>query len=140
MLLGRLCGLVVRFPGYKSRGPGSILPEVGGLERGSLSLVSTAEELLGRKSRGSSLETRDYGRRGSAALTTRHLSIPKNLTLTSPASGGHSVGIVRPRTQATELFMYALQLSCVSLKSSNYASCQRSFSALKRLKIYVRRC
>jgi hypothetical protein len=43
-----------------------------GLERGSLSLVSTVEELLGRKSSGSGLEIRDYGRRGSAALTTWH--------------------------------------------------------------------
>jgi hypothetical protein len=41
-----------------------------GLERGPLSLLSTVEELLG-KSSGSAIENRDYGRRGSAALTTR---------------------------------------------------------------------
>jgi hypothetical protein len=34
--------------------------------------MSTIEELLGRESSGSGLENRDYGRRGSAALTTRH--------------------------------------------------------------------
>jgi hypothetical protein len=34
-----------------------------GLERGSLSLVSTIEELLERKSSGSGLEIREYGRR-----------------------------------------------------------------------------
>jgi hypothetical protein len=34
-----------------------------GLERGPLSLVSTIEELLARKSSGSGLEIRDYGRR-----------------------------------------------------------------------------
>jgi hypothetical protein len=34
-----------------------------GLERGPLSLVSIIEELLGRKSSGSGLETREYGRR-----------------------------------------------------------------------------
>jgi hypothetical protein len=34
-----------------------------GLERGPLSLVSTTEELLGRKSSGSGLETGDYGRK-----------------------------------------------------------------------------
>jgi hypothetical protein len=55
----RLCGLVIRIPGYRSRGPGSI-PEVVGLERGPLSLVSTTEELPGRKSSGSGLETREY--------------------------------------------------------------------------------
>jgi hypothetical protein len=36
---------------------------VVGLERGPLSLVRTIEELLGRKSSGSGLESRDYGRR-----------------------------------------------------------------------------
>jgi hypothetical protein len=34
-----------------------------GLERGALSLVSTNEELLERKSSGSGLEIREYGRR-----------------------------------------------------------------------------
>jgi hypothetical protein len=43
-----------------------------GLERGLLSLVSTIEELLGRKNSGSGLEIRDYGRKGSVTLTTLH--------------------------------------------------------------------
>jgi hypothetical protein len=43
-----------------------------GLERGSLGLVSTTEELLGRNSSGSGLEIREYGVRGSVALNTRH--------------------------------------------------------------------
>jgi hypothetical protein len=34
-----------------------------GLKRGPLSLMSTTEELLERKSNGSSLESREYGRR-----------------------------------------------------------------------------
>jgi hypothetical protein len=34
-----------------------------GLERGPLSLVSTIGEQLGRKSNGSGLESREYGRR-----------------------------------------------------------------------------
>jgi hypothetical protein len=60
---------VVRVPGYRSRGPGSIPGATrfsGGfldLERGPLSLVSTTEELLESKSSGSSLEIREYGRR-----------------------------------------------------------------------------
>jgi hypothetical protein len=48
-----LCGLVVRVPGYRSGGPGSIpgstRKKVVGLERGPLSFVSTTEELLDRK-------------------------------------------------------------------------------------------
>jgi hypothetical protein len=66
-----------------------------GLEWSPLSLVSTIEELLERKSRGSGLENRDHGRRGSAALTSRHPSIRKKLALTSHTSGGRSVVIVR---------------------------------------------
>jgi hypothetical protein len=61
MFYDRLCGLVVRFLGYRSGGPGSIpgttrfsgkrkkQKTVVGLERGPLSLVSTTEELLDRK-------------------------------------------------------------------------------------------
>jgi hypothetical protein len=50
----RLCGLVDRVLGYRSRGPGSIpgttrKKKVVGLQRGPLSLVSTTEELLDRK-------------------------------------------------------------------------------------------
>jgi hypothetical protein len=50
----RLCGLVVRVPGYRSGEPGSIpgntrKKKVVGLERGPLSLVSSTEELLERK-------------------------------------------------------------------------------------------
>jgi hypothetical protein len=67
--------------------------------------VSTIEELLERKSSGSGLENRDYGRKRSAALTTRHPSICKKLALTSSISEGLSVGIVRSRTMATELFI-----------------------------------
>jgi hypothetical protein len=60
---------VVRVPGYRSRGLGfdpqhyQIFWEVVGLEQGKLSLVSTIEELLGRKSSGSGLESREYGLR-----------------------------------------------------------------------------
>jgi hypothetical protein len=48
-------------------------------ERGSLSLVSTTiEDLLERKNSGSGLQKRDYGRKGSAALTMRKPSIRKS--------------------------------------------------------------
>jgi hypothetical protein len=50
----RLCGLVVRVPGYRFGGPGSIpgtkrKKNVVLLERGPLRLASTTEELLDRK-------------------------------------------------------------------------------------------
>jgi hypothetical protein len=55
----RLCGLVIRVPGYRSRGPGfdswrcQIFCEIVGLERSPLSLVRIIEELLQWKSSGS---------------------------------------------------------------------------------------
>jgi hypothetical protein len=53
LYVDRLYGLVVRVIGYRSGGPGSIpgttRKKVMGLERGTLSLVSTTEELLDRK-------------------------------------------------------------------------------------------
>jgi hypothetical protein len=72
-----------------------------GLERGPLSLVSTTEELLERESSGSGLENREYGRRDPSRWQSSTL-YPQKLTLTSPTSGGRSVGVVRSRTQATE--------------------------------------
>jgi hypothetical protein len=90
----------VRFPHYKKK-------IVVGLKRGPLSLVSTTEELLVRKSGGSGLEIREYG------VGIRHAdhvapSIRKKLALTSVTSGGRSVGIVRLRTEATEFFSVLL--------------------------------
>jgi hypothetical protein len=75
--------------------------EVVGLERGPLSLASKIEELLERKSSGSGLESREYGRRDPSRWP-RGTLYPQMLVLISPTSGGRSVGRVRSRTQATE--------------------------------------
>jgi hypothetical protein len=107
-LYDRLCGLVVRVPGYRSRGPGldsrryQIFWEILGLERGPLSLVRVIEELLGRNSSGSDLENREYGS-GDPLRSPRNTLYPQKLALTSPTGCGHSVGIVRLRTKATEV-------------------------------------
>jgi hypothetical protein len=73
-----------------------------GLERGPLSLVSTIEELLGRKVAAPVQKTEN------TAVGIRHAdhvapSISKKLAITSPTSGCRSVGIVRSRTQTMEL-------------------------------------
>jgi hypothetical protein len=72
-----------------------------GLERGPLSLVSTTEELLERKSMGSGLESREYGPRDPLRWL-RGALYPLKLELTSPTSSARSVGIVRSWIQATE--------------------------------------
>jgi hypothetical protein len=103
--------LAITVPGYRSRGPGfdsrryKVFWEVVGLERGPLSLVRINEELLEWKSSGS---------RKSVTLTTRHVA------LTSPISGGRSVGIVRLRTKATEF-------SLCHVYTSRYSSRQSTF-------------
>jgi hypothetical protein len=104
-------GLVARVPGYRSRGLGfdfrcfQIFWEVVGLESGPLSLVSTIEELLERKSSGSGLGNREYGR-GDPLRWPRSTLYPQNLALTSSTSGGRFVGIVRSRTKVMEFSFY----------------------------------
>jgi hypothetical protein len=101
------CGLVVRVPGYRSRGFGfssrryQIFWEVVGLEWGPLSLVSATEELLRSNNSGFGLENREYGR-GDPLRWPRDILYPQNLALSSPSSCGRSVGIVRLQTKATE--------------------------------------
>jgi hypothetical protein len=76
-------------PGYKSRDLGSILSFLEGvcLEWGPLSFVSTAEELLRRKSSGSGLGSREYGRRNPSRWP-RGTLYRRKAALTSPTGGG----------------------------------------------------
>jgi hypothetical protein len=78
--------------------------EVVGLERGPLNLVSTIEELLGRKSSGSGPENREYDR-GDMLRWLRDILYTKKLALTSLTSDDRSVGIVRSRSKATEFLL-----------------------------------
>jgi hypothetical protein len=94
-----ICPTVLTIPGFAWNDQGinnkkitAIFWEVVGLERGPLSLVSTTEEPLGRKSGCSGLEIREYGRRGPSRWP-RGTLYPHKLALTSPTSGGRSVAI-----------------------------------------------
>jgi hypothetical protein len=106
-MIFRLGGLVVRLLGSdpEVRVRYQIFWEVVGLERSPLGLVSSTEELLGRKNNGSGPESREYCRK-DPLLWPRFTLYPEKLALTSPTSGGFSVGIVRSRTQATEFVCF----------------------------------
>jgi hypothetical protein len=65
------------------------------------SVVNLNEDLCASVLVKSGLENRDYGRKGSADHATP--LYPQKLALTSPTSGDRSIGIVRSRTEATEL-------------------------------------
>jgi hypothetical protein len=79
-----------------------ILWEVVGVEWGPLSLVSTVEKLLERKSSSSGLESREYDHSDLSHWPHGTRCLQK-LTLSSPTnSGGRLVGIVCSHTQATE--------------------------------------
>jgi hypothetical protein len=66
-------GLPLLYSGCRSRGPGSIPSATRFSEKGSgTGSTQPREELLGRNSSGFGLENRDYGCRGSVALTKRH--------------------------------------------------------------------
>jgi hypothetical protein len=111
------CGLVVRVSGYRSRGPGfdsrrfQIFWHAAGLERGPLSLVTTTEELLERKSRGSGFKKNEINDHGNPLRWPRDTFYPQKLALTSPTSGCRSVGIDRSRTKATEFSLSPLKVS-----------------------------
>jgi hypothetical protein len=72
---------------------------------GSLNLVSTIEELLGRKGSSSSLENREYRIRDPSRWPRDTLYL-KTLALTSPTCDGRTVGIVRLRAQSFLAYKY----------------------------------
>jgi hypothetical protein len=113
----RLCILVVRVSGYRSRGFGfdslhyQIFCEVLGLERGPLSLVSKLEEYLEEKVAIWTIEQKilSYCLRDPLRWP-RDTLYPQRLALTSLTIGGRLVGRVLSRTKATELLLLLLLL------------------------------
>jgi hypothetical protein len=70
-------------------------------------VVGTTEELLEIKSRGSDLENQEYGRTDPLCWS-RNTLYSQKLALTTPTSGGRSVGIVRSRTKVTEFVSFVI--------------------------------
>jgi hypothetical protein len=103
---GQSSWLQIQRSGFDSRRY-KISWEVKDLERGPLSLMSSTEELLGRKSSDFGLENREYGHRNLLSWPCGTL-YPQNLALTSLTRGGHSVGLVCLWTQATQFSFFLI--------------------------------
>jgi hypothetical protein len=78
-----------------------------GLEGDPLSLVSTTEELLERKSIVSGPE-KSITAVGDLPSSQRYTPLTAKVGLTSPTSGCRSVSIVRSRTKTTELLLLVI--------------------------------
>jgi hypothetical protein len=74
-----------------------------------------------QKSSGSCLENREYGRRDPSHWP-RGTLYPQKLAITSPTSGGRSVGIVRSRTQTMEfVFVSSVNRLVLVIERSAYS-------------------
>jgi hypothetical protein len=111
----RLCGLVVRVPGYRSRGSGSI-PECyqkqwvwNGVHSASAQLRSYLKEKVAAPVYKTENTAKGIRR---ADHDTLH---PQALALTSPSGAGRSV---RSRTKATELLLYIADLQRLKMKEN----------------------
>jgi hypothetical protein len=83
---------------------------------------------LGKKSSGSGLENREYGRRDPSRWP-RGSFYPQKLSLTSPTRGGRSVGIVRSRTRAKEISLVFISLT------KNEATSENSWNAITAIPV-----
>jgi hypothetical protein len=81
-----------------------------GLELGPLSLVSTVEELLGRNSSGSGLESQEYGC-GDPLCSPRDTPLSSNVGTNFADKRSLWLGIVHLRTEATEFVCFGVHCS-----------------------------
>jgi hypothetical protein len=108
-----LCGLVVRVPGYRSN-VRVRFPVLSDFLTNSVSGTGSTQEPFERKSSGSGLESREYGR-WDPSRWPRVTLYQQKLALTSSSSGGRSVGL-RPRCSGSLLGRYASYSHTVSYK------------------------
>jgi hypothetical protein len=97
-----------------------IFCEVVSLERGPISLVSTNEELIQRKSSSSGLGNREYGRRDPSCWS-RDTLYPQKVDTKFANKRWSLVGIVHSWTKAME-FIYFPSFSRRSISSNPFVS------------------
>jgi hypothetical protein len=87
--------------------------------------MSTIEKLLGRNTGGFGLESREYGR-GESLRLPRDTLYPRKFALTSPTSGGRSVGIVRSWTEAKEFSLVFLLMNYILFRRAAWLEADQS--------------
>jgi hypothetical protein len=112
-----------------------------GLERGPLNLVSTIQEIFRRNSGDSGPENREYGP-GDPLSWPHDTLCPQKLALTSPTSGGCSVGVVRSRAKVTHfgfffvcLFPYWAHLRLIQNETAHWTELEMNEYQMKEKKI-----
>jgi hypothetical protein len=129
---GQSSWLQIRRPGFDSA-----LPEKksSGSGTGSTQPREYNWAVTWEKSSGSCLENQEYGRRDPSRWPHGTL-YPQKLAITSPTSGGRSVGIVRSRTQTMEFFLCELQLERLKHSALPTSSNISDPPAFKPIQVY----
>jgi hypothetical protein len=119
-----LSGLVVRVLGYRSRDPGSIHGTTRKKSSGSGTGFTqpTTEELLDRKVAAPVWKTENTA---VGIRQADHVApyIHNMLSITSPMSGGLSVGIVRSRTQTMEFSFFLVWSKLYTIGTNSFWLC-----------------
>jgi hypothetical protein len=117
--------------------PGTTRKKSSGSETGSTRPREYNWGATWYKTSGSCLENREYGRKDPSRWPHGTL-YPQKLAITSPTSGGRSVGIVRSRTQTMEFSLWQSEIIIPPKKSCPYfvqtENCILKFSGVRRQK------
>jgi hypothetical protein len=128
---GQSSWLQIRRPGFDSR---HYQKKSNGSETGSIQPREYNWGATWWKSSGSCLENREYGRKDPSRWP-RGTLYPQKLAITSPTSGGRSVGIVRSRTQAMEFLT-----DCHQTQSQNIFSQPDYDSTISKKNCFNKNC
>jgi hypothetical protein len=112
-------------PEFAGSVPGTTRKKSSGSGTGSTQPRDYNWKATWQKSSGSCLENREYGRR-DPSRRPRGILYPQKLAITSPTSGGRSVGIVRSRTRTMEFFYSRIRIQRLEESYKNLKKSQNT--------------